>query len=58
MDVIFPLRRGRGVRNGLETWGSGEGVLPEAEEILDLLVLGLRRNILDGDGGSHDSGCR
>ena len=29
---------------------------PEAEEILNLLVLGLLANVLDVNGGRHDDG--
>lgn len=44
-------------RGGMRGKGREEkGSVPEGEEVLDLLVLGLLADVLDMDGGSHDDG--
>lgn len=41
----------------MKMWEEG-GKLPEAEELLDLLLSGRGRDVLDVNGvGRHDEGC-
>lgn len=56
MEAILPLGEGAEEVSGWLGVVGERKSLPEAEEILDLLVVGLLANILDMNGGRHDDG--